>query len=95
MRSKTTLYRLIYAVATQLFGVICAFWPRSLVTSVDIGQAMLNVARRESFQRERLHDHLIFISGTRGIASTNSSAFTMCAVAVLYFRKCGVWMCCS
>ena len=45
VRSKTVLYRVIYAVATPLFGVIRAFWPRSLVTSVDIGQAMLNVAR--------------------------------------------------
>jgi uncharacterized protein YbjT (DUF2867 family) len=46
VRSKTTLYRLTYAVATPLFGVIRTVWPRSLVTSVDIGQAMLNVARR-------------------------------------------------
>ena len=45
VRSKTPLYRLTYAIATPLFGVIRAFWPRSLVTSVDIGQAMLNVAR--------------------------------------------------
>jgi uncharacterized protein YbjT (DUF2867 family) len=45
VRSKTTLYRLTYAVATPLFGAIRTFWPRSLVTSADIGQAMLNVAR--------------------------------------------------
>jgi uncharacterized protein YbjT (DUF2867 family) len=45
VRSKTTLYRLTYAVATPLFGMIRTFWPRSLVTSVDIGRAMLNVAR--------------------------------------------------
>jgi uncharacterized protein YbjT (DUF2867 family) len=45
VRSKTTLYRLTYAIATPLFGVIRTFWPRSLVTSVEIGQAMLTVAR--------------------------------------------------
>lgn len=45
VRSKTALYRVIYGVATPLFGIIRKVWPRSLVTSVEIGNAMLTVAR--------------------------------------------------
>jgi uncharacterized protein YbjT (DUF2867 family) len=46
VRSKTTAYRVTYALATPLFGVIRKFWPRSIVTSEQVGLAMLGVARR-------------------------------------------------
>jgi len=45
VRSKTALYRLVYALAMPLFGLMRAVAPRSLVTSVEVGQAMLTVAR--------------------------------------------------
>jgi uncharacterized protein YbjT (DUF2867 family) len=45
VRSKTALYRATYLLATPLFGLIRTFWPRSIVTSVEVGQAMLGVAR--------------------------------------------------
>jgi uncharacterized protein YbjT (DUF2867 family) len=46
VRSKTTGYRVAYALATPLFGIIRKFWPRSIVTSEQVGLAMLGVARR-------------------------------------------------
>ena len=46
VRSKTPAYRATYALATPLFGVIRTFWPRSIVTSEQVGLAMLGVARR-------------------------------------------------
>jgi uncharacterized protein YbjT (DUF2867 family) len=46
VRSKTTGYRVVYALATPLFGIIRKFWPRSIVTSEQVGLAMLGVARR-------------------------------------------------
>lgn len=45
VRSKTALYRLLYTLATPLFGIMRVVAPRSLVTSVEVGQAMLTVAR--------------------------------------------------
>jgi uncharacterized protein YbjT (DUF2867 family) len=45
VRSKTALYRVTYALATPLFGIIRTFWPRSIVTSTELGLAMLGVAR--------------------------------------------------
>ena len=45
VRSKTTAYRVAYALATALFGIIRKFWPRSIVTSEEVGLAMLGVAR--------------------------------------------------
>ena len=50
VRSKTAAYRVIYDLAAPLFGVIRTFWPRSIVTSAQVGQAMLSVARR-GYQR--------------------------------------------
>jgi uncharacterized protein YbjT (DUF2867 family) len=46
VRSKTTAYRLAYVLAKPLFGIIRTFWPRSIVTSEEVGRAMLGVARR-------------------------------------------------
>lgn len=45
VRSKTTAYRVAYALATPLFGIIRRFWPKSIVTSEEVGWAMLGVAR--------------------------------------------------
>jgi uncharacterized protein YbjT (DUF2867 family) len=46
VRSKTAAYRVTYDLARPLFGIIRTFWPRSIVTSVEVGLAMLGVARR-------------------------------------------------
>jgi uncharacterized protein YbjT (DUF2867 family) len=45
VRSKTALYRVAYVLATPLFGLMQAIRPGALVTSVEVGQAMLSVAR--------------------------------------------------
>ncbi len=45
VRSKTALYRLAYRVATPVFALMRALRPGALVTSVQVGQAMLSVAR--------------------------------------------------
>jgi uncharacterized protein YbjT (DUF2867 family) len=45
VRSKTAVYRAAYVLARPLFGVMRTFWPRSIVTSVEVGLAMLAVAR--------------------------------------------------
>jgi len=46
VRSKTALYRIAYIFAKPLFWLLHAVSPRSLVTSVEVGLAMLSVARR-------------------------------------------------
>jgi len=46
VRSKTAAYRITYTLARPLFGFIRAFWPRAIVTSAEVGRAMLGVARR-------------------------------------------------
>jgi uncharacterized protein YbjT (DUF2867 family) len=45
VRSKTALYQVAYVLTRPLFAAIRAIRPDALVTSVDIGQAMLAVAR--------------------------------------------------
>lgn len=45
VRSKTFAYRAAYAIATPLFKLIRAVRPQSIVTSVEVGLAMLSVAR--------------------------------------------------
>ena len=45
VKSKTALYQFVYVLTKPLFAVIRAIRPNALVTSVDIGQAMLAVAR--------------------------------------------------
>lgn len=45
VRSKTVAYRLAYVLAKPFFGLMRRFWPRSIVTSIDVGLAMLTVAR--------------------------------------------------
>ena len=46
VRSKTALYRWIYVVATPLFGLMRRFAPDRMTTSVQVGRAMLVVAKR-------------------------------------------------
>ena len=46
VRSKTAAYRVTYDLAKPLFVILRTFWPRSIVTSVEVGLAMLSVARR-------------------------------------------------
>ena len=45
VRSKTALYRAAYLLAKPAFWLIQAVSPRSLVTSEEVGLAMLSVAR--------------------------------------------------
>ena len=45
VRSKTTAYRMAYVLAKPLFGIMRTFWPQSIVTSEQVGLAMLGVAR--------------------------------------------------
>jgi uncharacterized protein YbjT (DUF2867 family) len=46
VQSKKALYRAAYVVAKPWFGIMSKFWPRSIVTSEQVGLAMLGVARR-------------------------------------------------
>lgn len=46
VRSKTFAYQAAYVLGAPLFGLIKAFRPQSMVTSVEVGQAMLSVARK-------------------------------------------------
>jgi uncharacterized protein YbjT (DUF2867 family) len=45
VRSKTALYRITYLFATPIFDLLKAYAPRLLVTTAEVGQAMLAVAR--------------------------------------------------
>jgi uncharacterized protein YbjT (DUF2867 family) len=45
IKSKTRLYRALYAVATPLYPVLRAISPRFVTTSENVGRAMLRVAR--------------------------------------------------
>lgn len=47
VQSKTAAYRVAYVLAKPLFGIMRAFWPRSIVTSEQVGLAMLGVARHD------------------------------------------------
>ncbi|AIF47967.1 NAD(P)H-binding protein [Dyella japonica] len=44
-RSKTGAYRLLYTLLRPLFPVLRRLFPRHILSTVDIGQAMLSVAR--------------------------------------------------
>ena len=45
IRSKTASYRFFYQVMTPLFPLLKQFFPAYILTTRDIGQAMLNAAR--------------------------------------------------
>lgn len=45
IRSRTKLYRVLYTVVGPLIPLIRRFFPGSVTTTVEVGRAMLNVAR--------------------------------------------------
>ena len=45
IQSKTSRYRIMYKLMTPIFPVMKKFFPDSLLTTEEIGRAMLNVAR--------------------------------------------------
>jgi uncharacterized protein YbjT (DUF2867 family) len=45
VRSRTRLYRVLYTVATPLVGLLRRISPRLIVTTEEVGKAMLAVAR--------------------------------------------------
>jgi nucleoside-diphosphate-sugar epimerase len=45
-RSKTTVYRIIYAISTPVYPLLKRIFPRGLTTTEVLGRAMLAVARR-------------------------------------------------
>ncbi len=48
IQSKTSAYRYFYALANPLLHLISRMFPGAIVTTDDIGQAMLNAARQNS-----------------------------------------------
>jgi uncharacterized protein YbjT (DUF2867 family) len=48
LRSKTVIYRLVYAVTGPLLSLARRFWPNLVVTTETLGKAMLNTVRRGS-----------------------------------------------
>jgi uncharacterized protein YbjT (DUF2867 family) len=46
VRSKTALYRAAYVIAAPIFGLLRRWRPDSVTTSVQVGRAMLAVAKR-------------------------------------------------
>jgi uncharacterized protein YbjT (DUF2867 family) len=51
IKSKTTLYRAVYAVTGPLFPLLKAAFPRQMTTTEQVGRAMLEVARRGAPKR--------------------------------------------
>ncbi|GAA4330118.1 epimerase [Variovorax defluvii] len=45
VRSRTALYRVIYVLATPVFGLVRWLWPNRVTTSEQVGRAMLAAAR--------------------------------------------------
>ena len=46
VRSKTASYRILYTLAGFLLPVVRRLFPKTILTTVQVGQAMLTVARR-------------------------------------------------
>jgi uncharacterized protein YbjT (DUF2867 family) len=51
VRSKTRLYQFTYNIIGPVLSTIKRRWPNSLCTSVELGRAMINTARREPRSR--------------------------------------------
>ena len=51
IRSKTFLYRVLYAVFRPLFPVIAALFPKHVLTTEQVGRAMLNAVRHKPPKR--------------------------------------------
>jgi len=45
IKSRTTSYRVLYAIATPLFPMLKALFPRQVTTTENVGVAMLHVAK--------------------------------------------------
>jgi uncharacterized protein YbjT (DUF2867 family) len=45
-RSKTSSYRIFYALAAPLMPLLRRLWPRAILSTESMGDAMLNAARR-------------------------------------------------
>jgi uncharacterized protein YbjT (DUF2867 family) len=62
-RSKTRSYAIFYALATPFYPVLKALFPRSVLTTEQLGRAMLAVARQGAPQRVlESRDIVAFIS---------------------------------
>ena len=46
IKSRTTAYRVGYAIAAPLFPILKALFPRYVTTTEDVGRAMLRVAKQ-------------------------------------------------
>jgi hypothetical protein len=46
IKSRTKLYRLLYATAAPLFPLLNALFPKYVTTTEQVGRAMLAVAKR-------------------------------------------------
>ena len=51
IRSKTTMYRVFYALGRPLFPLLRRAFPNQVLTTEDIGRAMLNAVRRGYLNR--------------------------------------------
>jgi uncharacterized protein YbjT (DUF2867 family) len=51
IKSRTKLYRFVYTVAAPLVPIMKALAPRSIMTTEQIGRAMINVAKRGAPKR--------------------------------------------
>ncbi len=51
IRSKTKLYRMFYAISGPLFPILKRLFPRSVMTTEQLGKAMIKVAREGAPKR--------------------------------------------
>ena len=51
VRSRTTLYRAFYSVFAPLFPLARKFFPSHVVTTVDVGRAMIRLAAEGDFRK--------------------------------------------
>jgi len=65
IKSKTKLYRVIYALSAPLFPLLNALFPHYLTTTEKIGRAMINVAMR-GFPKQILETRDINSAATCG-----------------------------
>jgi uncharacterized protein YbjT (DUF2867 family) len=68
VRSKTGLYRAVYAIAGPIYPLLKRVFPRQVMTSEDLGRAMIRVARTGNRNRVLEPADIIEIAG-RGPAT--------------------------
>jgi uncharacterized protein YbjT (DUF2867 family) len=51
IRSKTRLYRILYQVLGPLLPLLRALFPKSVITTEELGRAMLNIAKEGAAKR--------------------------------------------